>query len=235
MVRVRLVWQAGEEPLADFRPALRLEQGGAVLAEAAGAPAQGRYPTSGWSPREVVSEVRDLRVPAGAEGAADVVVVLGDRRHVLGQVTVSGAGVQMTPPRPQSPAEAVFGDIARLVGYDAPQDVVSGEAVPVTLYWQSMTDGPMVNYTVFVHLIAADGRLVAQHDSPPAGGTRPTGEWLSGEYITDAHNLVWREPAAGPARLSVGLYDPATGERLRLADGADSFTLPSPVTIRPSE
>ena len=37
---------------------------------------------------------------------------------------------------------------------------------------------------------------------------------------------------AGAYRLAVGLYDPATGERLKTPDGADQVVLNLPVTVR---
>ena len=72
-IRVRLTWQ-GEGELGDVRPSVALEVGGAVVAENADAPAQGRYPTDRWAAGERVTEVRDVRVPAEAVGAAELVV-----------------------------------------------------------------------------------------------------------------------------------------------------------------
>jgi hypothetical protein len=78
--------------------------------------------------------------------------------------------------------------------------------------------------------------LLAQHDSPPANGQRPTHEWLPGQYIIDSHELIWRETGyIGPARIVVGLYDPATGARLQTAEGADHVLLPVEVAVAPAE
>jgi hypothetical protein len=86
-----------------------------------------------------------------------------------------------------------------------------------------------------VHLLDAEGQVLAQHDGVPAVGFRPTSGWAAGEVVLDSHWLV--APGAGAfdgARLSVGLYDPATGQRsavlagpgLRVGPGAiDSYLL----------
>ena len=80
-------------------------------------------------------------------------------------------------------------------------------------------------------------REVASGNAPdePAGGARSTNEWLEGEYVSDTHELVWRETGYnGLARLAVGLYDPLTGARLATAEGDDLFLLPITVTVAPA-
>jgi hypothetical protein len=120
------------------------------------------------------------------------------------------------------------------MGFDPPPSPIdNSQPVPLTLYWRSSSGEITSSYTVFAHLLAEDGRLLAQHDAPPANGARPTNEWLAGEYVIDPHELVWREAGyTGPARLAVGLYDPQTGARLPTADGADAFILPVDITVR---
>jgi hypothetical protein len=90
----------------------------------------------------------------------------------------------------------------------------------------------VVDYVVFSHLLAEDGHLIAQHDSPPANGSQPTTGWLAGEYITDVHEMSFNETGYhGQARIEVGLYDPVTGDRLLLSDGSDHLIFPVTVTI----
>ena len=97
----------------------------------------------------------------------------------------------------------------------------------LTLYWQ--TSAPLdTDYTVFVHGLSAEGELVGQADGPPLAGHYATTAWGPGEIVQDSRPL----PPGG--RYLVGLYDPASGERLpayaydgtRLADDA----VPLPVT-----
>ena len=104
------------------------------------------------------------------------------------------------------------------------------QSLAVELYWQT-DEALTTRYTVFAQLLAGDNTVVAQSDSAPAGGTRPTTGWLPGEIITDPHTLsLPSNPSPGPYRLIAGLYDPVTGQRLpvRAADGtpvADFITV----------
>ena len=94
------------------------------------------------------------------------------------------------------------------------------DRVTVRLHWTT-TEGIEQSYKVFVHLYTSDGRLVAQHDAVPLNELRPTWSWSPGEQIVDNHGL-WVPPDAPEAlRLVVGVYNPESGARLILPDGAD--------------
>ena len=151
----------------------------------------------------------------------------------LGTVTVRGRPHDLTPPQPQHPADATFGDVARLIGYDlASAETRPGGALDLTLHWQALasTDRP---YTVFVHLLDEAGNVKGYGDSEPGGGAYPTTGWLPGEYLADRHTVTLAPDApAGTYRLAVGLYDPATGERLKMPDGADQVVLETPVEVK---
>lgn len=99
-----------------------------------------------------------------------------------------------------------------------------GGAVGVSLTWRAGREISR-NYKVFVHLYDDQGRLVAQHDSQPANEVRPTSTWAVGERIEDRHGLALPLDAPSPLRLVVGLYDPATGQRLLLPDGRDALDI----------
>ncbi len=93
-------------------------------------------------------------------------------------------------------------------------------AAGVDLVWRA--EGPIEQEAkVFVHLYDAAGNLVAQHDSVPVHGTRPTTTWEAGEALVDRHGLALPDGAVGALQLVVGLYEPATGERLQTADGRE--------------
>ena len=65
-----------------------------------------------------------------------------------------------------------------LAGYDLAAGPWSRCAiVPLTLFWQAQAP-PGADYNVFVHLMDENGWIVAQTDSAPAGGLRPTSGWL---------------------------------------------------------
>jgi hypothetical protein len=127
-----------------------------------------------------------------------------------------------------------FGNFAELVGYSLPTAEVSpAQPLALTLYWRGLAGTSTTNYLVFTHLLADDGRLIAQHDGPPAGGTRPTSSWTAGETIADPHPMAFYDTAyAGSARIAVGLYDPATGRALT-ETGSDSVILPLTINVVP--
>ena len=127
-----------------------------------------------------------------------------------------------------------FGDFAELVSYGLPAAEFSvGQVIPLSIYWRGLAGTSPSDYWVFTHLIAEDGHIVAQHDGAPAGGTRPISGWGNGEMIADLHTMDFRDTAyTGPARISIGLYDPAVG-RVLTATGADQVVLPVVITIVP--
>ncbi|MGD2105158.1 MAG: hypothetical protein PVJ55_08620, partial [Anaerolineae bacterium] len=129
-----------------------------------------------------------------------------------------------------------FGDFGALVGWRLSSgEVVFGERLVLTLFWRGLEGDSPTNYTVFTHLISADGRLVAQHDGPPAGGMENTSEWDAGETIEDRHELAFKssiEDGTGPATILVGLYDPEdVDDRVMNSEGQDYVTLPVTVSV----
>ena len=124
-----------------------------------------------------------------------------------------------------------------LTGYRvANPEVAAGETVHLTLFWTARA--PVADaYTVFVHLIAADGYDLLDADSPPVNGRRPTDGWAVGETIIDPHLLaIPTDMSPGDYELEIGLYLPATGERLLGMDSAgqalDQLRLPVAIRVR---
>jgi len=115
------------------------------------------------------------------------------------------------------PLQANLGDQFALLGADVRRE---GESLHVALFWQAMQPTAQ-NYTVFVHLLAPDGGLVAQHDAAPQNGALPTSAWLEGEVVCDEHILQLPAVLAeGDYRIEVGLYLLESMERLPVADAS---------------
>jgi len=123
------------------------------------------------------------------------------------------------------PAETDFGDGVRLLGYDLEtKSLAPGGAMHLTLYWQARQ--PVEHrYKVFTHLLgevfnAASGNFLwGQQDNEPVNGTRPTSSWRAREVIVDSYAISLNPQApAGRYTVEIGLYDPATGERLPVLD-----------------
>ena len=101
----------------------------------------------------------------------------------------------------------------------------------LSLYWQA--DGPTVEpYTVFVHLIAADGFNRVSRDNQPVWGSYHTTQWQAGEQITDKYSLTVPEGAPpGDHRLRVGWYQSDTLAPVQTDTGEDFVTLSAVVRI----
>ncbi len=124
------------------------------------------------------------------------------------------------PPPAGTPAGARFGSVATLAAASIPASLPpAGEPLVIVLDWQAGEPAD-TSWTVFVHLLDAAGRRIAQIDQLPGNGRRPTTSWDPGERIQD--RLVFPvDPAwAGPVTVSAGLYDPRTGQRVPVLDEA---------------
>lgn len=112
--------------------------------------------------------------------------------------------------------------------------VFPGDKVQVDLAF--MTNAPLaVDWSLFIHLVDGTGLTVAQLDSMPGGGLRPTSGWQPGRLLLDSYVVSIPETAHTPNRASwqVGFYDHRNGERLPRLDGGTSHTF-GEVTICPT-
>jgi len=137
---------------------------------------------------------------------------------------------------PAGTLEVAFGDFGVLTGYRlSSTQLVSGQPFVLTLYWQGLGGRSPTDYTVFTHLFSQDGRLIAQHDGPPAGGNAPTGTWQAGQTMEDIHQMTFRpdgQDYAGPATIIVGLYDPGNmSDRVVTSEGQDFVSLPVTILV----
>jgi uncharacterized membrane protein len=123
-------------------------------------------------------------------------------------------------PPPAYPLAANFGDQLELKGYDlSPAVGHPGQALTLTLSWQALREIP-VDYTIFVHLVDANGQLVAQQDDNPWWEIPfPTSTWQPGELLQDRHELeLPPDLPPGSYTLRVGVYYWQTLERLPLLE-----------------
>ncbi len=147
----------------------------------------------------------------------------------IGQVRLARYGTGPLPTTPVAPLSARLGDAIRLDGYALPQSsYTAGEVIPVTLFWRAETP-PATRYKVFVHLLDANGALVAQTDREPVGGFWPTDRWPVDEPIVDRYG-VWLPGSLsnGNYVLQIGMYD-FDGTRLPITQNGkvvgDAFPL----------
>lgn len=223
---VTLYWQAERAPqklysawvqFSPLDPTQRVTQDGGWLGGTL-------YPSNHWRAGDVIRETYTLHLPADMPAPALYWVRLGvvddtgtrvaNEAHVdmisLGPWRVRASH---TPPLPAHQVDASLGEHITLCGYD----VALTDPVVVTLTW-STSGVPSQDYNVFVHLVDADGTLLAQHDGPPDQGRYPTHWWLPDDVIVDVHILPLTAPLPEEVHLRVGMYDPATLIRLPIHD-----------------
>jgi 4-amino-4-deoxy-L-arabinose transferase-like glycosyltransferase len=128
-------------------------------------------------------------------------------------------GVPRAPLAPQD-VTAQWGDLM-LDEVRVGTQVRAGDVIPVALTWRAVQQVP-ANYKVFVHAARPDGFVVAQHDAQPLNDLRPTTTWAPNEPVRDNHGLALPADVRGPLTITIGLYNPDTGERLKTADGRDA-------------
>jgi hypothetical protein len=110
------------------------------------------------------------------------------------------------------------GVIALEAGMVEPQ-AVPGGVVRLAFQWRSPV--PIEDsFKVFTHIVGPDGSLVAQHDDIPGDGLYPTNTWEPGQAIVDRYAIRLPEDIPpGRYEVRVGLYDGASGLRLRVTAG----------------
>jgi 4-amino-4-deoxy-L-arabinose transferase-like glycosyltransferase len=238
-VTVLLRWRAEGETRPPVSPQLRLSQGEQVWGEVGSSLLTESYSADRWSAGEVVVERRELIYPPRC-GPADLSLVVDNGHISLGQVELDEAALLWELPPQAQNVGVPIGDFAELLGYELEtskltvgQPLTAGQPFRLTIYWRALNENPLeTSYTVFTQLLAADGHLIAQHDSPPAENERPTTTWVSGEVVEDVHELTFHDAAyTGPAMLIVGLYDSATVTRVSTAQGQDHVALPVTVVV----
>ncbi len=182
------------------------------------------YPSEHWCAGDVIRETYTLRLPTDIPTPAlywvrfGVVDASGARVGNDANVDMVSLGPwrvrrKHTPSAPTHPVNFSLGEHITLRGYD----VAVSESLVITLTWEA-TGVPPQDYNVFVHLVDADGGLLAQHDGPPDQGRYPTQWWLRDDVIVDVHLLSLAAPLPQTAYLRVGMYDPVSLTRLPAYD-----------------
>lgn len=239
---VTVYWRARRSLLTNYAVFLHLDlPDGRTVATADEAPPE-NIPTRNWPPGLYLRNPLELKIPAGLPPVRyQVNVGLYDREtgerlavwpwaeeqtsYTLGYVWLVEAG----------PGPA---DVSPLVHFGPDIILVGAEIAPaggdtLTLAWQA---GRPVerDYSIFVHLLDVEGRLLGQADGVPYDGLYPLTHWRPGQVIQDTRSIPAATGAGRPAAIALGLYDPVTGERLPAVDSQghslpqDSFIIPVP-------
>ncbi len=229
---ITLGWQARRRPASNYIAHLELvAPEGRAIVQWQLPPGGDHYPSSRWRAGEVVRSQSLVHIPGRVQsGVYQWRVTLFDGGASVGQVTlgrllISAPERVFTAPVLSRQLGARLGDQFALAGFDAPVRITPGQTVTVTLAWQALGETDQ-DVKVFVHLLDSNGRVVAQSDAVPAGWTRPTSGWQTGEYVIDVHVLETRQDLLpGKYQLVAGMYDSTTEQRLPVAAGGNRVEL----------
>lgn len=112
--------------------------------------------------------------------------------------------------------------LARFVnGMSIQQARLSDDGMLVEIWWSS-DEILSQNYTISAILLDENGRLVAQDDSYPFFGEKPTSTWADGEIVYDPH----------PLKLAEGITELASG---RYTVAVKIYLLTDTLTVQPTE
>jgi hypothetical protein len=131
--------------------------------------------------------------------------------------------VSFVPQEELLPGEGLdinFGDQIRLRGWELEEtDLRAGAPLTLSLTWEAsvaLND----QYVVFVHLLSADRKLVAQHDGPPVGQMLQSPEWPPGATFGYSVTIpLPKDLPAGDYGLVTGVYLWPSLERLPVPQG----------------
>ena len=187
-------------------------------------PVHDTYPFYSWETPQFLIDWQSLQVPdnipsgeyrliARFRDGAEATLAVAD----LGPLRVTATERNFVVPDVERPYPATFGNEIDLLGYNLTPLGKSGQ-YQLDLVWQAKT-APSRDYTVFVHLLQADGTCapcVWQQDVMPQQNQYPTSRWLADEVVTDSYQVqIPPDTPSGSYRLEIGLYIAETGQRLQ--------------------
>jgi len=224
-----LYWQALSPMDHDYSVFVHLsDEYGIVQAQRDSYPASGALATSDWPLQAIIPDRHAVEIPETAPAPARLRVDVGlydfatGQRLLVGQADHWTLGYVALLPRPgvgglPNPIFVNFDNQIALVGFDFDRRVLrGGETLEVTLWWEALAV-PRMDYVAFVHLVLPPEAVWAQQDQMPQAGRAPTSTWQPGQRIEDHYRLTL--PAKAPAGVyfvEIGLYDPATLDRLKV-------------------
>lgn len=226
-LRTMLFWQLSGAIDYPVNTSLQLVRAdGTRITQADGAPTDGVIATEDY-PRMPLPDYKVMLLPADlAPGRYRLEVIAYEVYTHSPLADPVAVDWFMLGPPPTTPTHAL--DISwqpgiSLQGHDELPATLTPQANFVLRFVWTTAAAMRDDYTAFVHLIGPDDTIIAQHDRQPLDGFYPTSAWTVGDSVEDFYGLTLPATlSAGDYRLLVGWYLPATGERLRLADGSDA-------------
>ena len=239
-VTVNLGWTARATVAEDYTACFQLINAKQVISAESCTLISPDWPTARWAAGEVVRDHYRLHVnphlPAGDYMLALVIADGANQRigqpTTIGALTVTALPRTFVAPRPQVRTDLRLGEAIALLGYDLRVTAAVTPTVRLTLYWQARQ--PITHsYKVFVHLVdPATNTILAQSDAAPRQWRYPTTWWQTGEVVAEIIELPIDPAATTAPFLRIGLYDEATGARLRMLNQAGAAVPDDAFVIR---
>ncbi|MBI3538013.1 MAG: hypothetical protein HY070_10710 [Chloroflexi bacterium] len=216
-----------------------VDRDGNVMSQTDAEPFANKYPLQRWPPgiiardewtlnlaRDLAPGAYELRLglyrrengePIGVWHASEADAV---HKKFLNAAPIARLKIPLAPPRPEELQRAQIlnarlGENFSLARYALEYDRAARK-VRLTLYWQGIAKNEN-DYTVFVHLLDAAGKIIAQKDAEPRAGAYPTSLWDAGEIIPDAYEFDLGSDAA-PTQIEIGMYLPRDLKRVPVFD-----------------
>lgn len=217
-------WRVLQHTQTDYGVFLHLDAPGIVTVASVDERHPSEIPTSAWQSTLHLRNPLKLTVPTGAlpirydlrvglvNRQTGQALLLPDQNGSLkiGEVWVREASAIDVP---SGGPHVRFGDSIHLLGIEH-----DSATQAITLYWQ--TDTPISqDYSIFLHLLNAENALIGQLDGTPYQNLYSTSAWRPGQVIEDTRLYGTVLDSGSPVdRIAVGIYNPATGQRLPATD-----------------
>ncbi|MDE2748306.1 MAG: glycosyltransferase family 39 protein [Chloroflexota bacterium] len=194
-------------------------------------------------PAEIVATLDELRgsyesvyvVAREQAGWANAGLVEGWMRDNLQEVMRTRAGLparqfmEWSVEAPVDARSATFGDSIALLGHQLFRDPLPTGELLLWLYWKPLakTETPLKSFAhVYGETNPGTGStLWAQDDQFPQRGRLDSTSWEIGKVFRDVYYLPTASLVDGDYQVSVGWYEPTSGQRLPLRDDSDSAAL----------
>lgn len=205
-VQVHTFAQANATTGTNYLLTAKLSSGEQVLGQITTYTGGGLLPSTQWRVGDGWSEVIEFRVPPTLTLPLQVAFSLNDQERSGLPIFHDAAALSAAKPI----GKLEFGELlnVRATAFQR------GQPLHVTLTWRA-TAQPRKDYNVFLHLLDANGKIVAQRDGPPANGFLPTRRWLPPLVFDEVRSLnLPADLPVGDYRLIVGLYELQSGARI---------------------
>lgn len=231
---ITIYWRGVKSMAEDFSIYIHLfDASGNLMGQWDAYPGNGMYPTRLWRNEIIVDSYR-VPIAGGARrpSVGRVEVGLYRKGTLKNLIARDPQGRAITPSitrfkiagqsnvQVENPVRHEFENQIALVGSSIAQETRAGDRLQVRLYWRALA--PMSeDYTVFVHLVDAQGKLIAQKDEQPQHGTYPTSFWDAGETVSDEYSVeIPGGVSPGEYRIQIGIYRASDSPRL-IVNGGD--------------